>query len=150
MFDVLITYYFLSIEGFGINTEGNQLIRNLMEQYGIEQGLALYVVQEFVIFFTLWGVFFLIMIRLIKGTSSQFQCKIDLLIFNIGAPFIIMASALSHFFGGLFWLIFGITGSIDVIDPSTLIIYITILCGMFQTYQLYNIKINQSELEKEN
>lgn len=139
LFDVVVTYIFVSQERFGVMHEGNPLIRTLMEQYGIWQGLTLYVIQEFVIFFVMWGLFYYVIRHLIKGRSEELHYKIDVIIFNIGVPFVIMASVLLHFFGGLFWIMLGITGRVDLIDPLQLIIYISMFCGIFQAYQVYKL-----------
>jgi len=142
VFDVVVTYFFVSQEQFGVVYESNPLIRNLMEQLGIWQGLTVYVLQEFVIFFTMWGIFYYIINSLVKGRSEELHNKIDIVIFNIGVPFFIMASALLHLFGGIFWIMIGITGQVEIVNPLQLIIYITALCGLFQAFQVYKLNSN--------
>lgn len=139
LFDIIVTYIFVSQEQFGIVSESNPLIRNLMEQFGIWQGLTIYMIREFLIFFAMWSLFFFTINYFVKGRSDEFHHKIDMLIFNIGVPFIIMASALLHLFGGIFWILIGITGHVEIVDPLQLIIYITMLCGLFQAYQVYKL-----------
>ena len=139
VFDVVVTYFFVSQEQFGIIYESNPLIHNLMEQLGIWQGLTVYVLQEFVIFFAMWGIFYLIINNLIKGRSEELRHKIDMTIFNIGVPFFIIASALLHLFGGIFWIMVGLTGQVEIVDPLQLIIYITAICGLFQAVHVYKL-----------
>ncbi len=139
LFDVVVTYIFVSQEQFGIIYESNLLIRNLMEQLGIWQGLSVYVLQEFLMFFVMWGLFYYVMNYLVKGRSEDLHFKVDMLIFNIGVPFIIMGSALLHLFGGIFWIMVGITGQVEIVDPLQLVIYITVFCGLFQAYQVFKL-----------
>ncbi|TFG05481.1 MAG: hypothetical protein EU536_01895 [Promethearchaeota archaeon] len=141
VFDVSMTYIFISQPEFGISFESNPLIRNLMEQYGIWQGLTLYIIQEFVFFFCLWGAFYFVISRLARGRSREVQKKVDVFIFNIGVPFMIMGSAILHLFGGIFWLLFGITGSVELVDPLQLIVYVTVFLSIFQSYRIYNLNL---------
>jgi hypothetical protein len=45
VFDVGLTFLFISQPEFGIESETNAVIRTLMERYGIGQGLTIYVIQ---------------------------------------------------------------------------------------------------------
>ena len=130
---------FINSGQFSIVDEGNDLIRSLMEQYGIWQGLFIYIVQEFLIFFLMWGFFYYIIKRLIKDKSEGLQYKVDILIFNLGVPFIVMASALLHLFGGIFWIVLGTTETLDIWFPLKFIVYVTIFCGIFQAYYLFKL-----------
>jgi len=138
-FDIIVTAIFISQERFGIGYERNSVIKVLMEQFGIWQGLLLYLAQEFALFFLLWGSFCLLLQYLLKNRSEQIRRKCDILIFNLAMPFIIMASAMVHLFGGVPWLFLGLTGHADIIDPLRLIVYATMLCGLLQAYQLYRL-----------
>jgi hypothetical protein len=75
----------------------------------------------------------------VKIRSEELKYKVDMLIFNIGVPFIIMASALLHLFGGILWVMIGIVGPGNGIDPLQLLIYITIFCGILQAYHVFNL-----------
>ncbi len=154
-FDVIVTYIFVSGPDFEIADEGNAVIRSFMEQYGIWQGLTLYLIQEFAMFFLLWGIFYYILKRLIKEKSEQTRYKVDIIVFNLGVPFIIMASALLHLFGGIFWLSVGLSGKLYIIFPLKLIVYVTVICGIFQAYHVlklsneYRSTLNQSAVSGE-
>jgi hypothetical protein len=50
-----------------------------------------------------------------------------------------MASALLHLFGGILWVMIGIVGPGNGIDPLQLLIYITIFCGILQAYHVFNL-----------
>ncbi|MFX1293299.1 MAG: hypothetical protein ACFFD2_00375 [Promethearchaeota archaeon] len=134
LFDVIVTYIFISGPSFGIENEGNALIRNLMNRFGIWQGLTIYVLQEFAFTFLIWGAFYYIIKFLVKEKSEQLRYKVDIIIFNIGAPFIIMASALLHLFSGIIWLVLGFIGEIDMLK---FVIYVIILCAIFQAYHVF-------------
>lgn len=138
-FDIIVTAIFISQEQFGIDYERNTVIKALMEQYGIWQGLTLYLMQEFALFFLLWGGFYFLIRYLVKNRPNEVQYKFDILIFNLVMPFIIMASALVHLFGGIPWLFLGFTGRVDPIDPLQLIVFVTMFCGLLQAYQLYQL-----------
>ncbi len=138
-FDVIVTYFFISSGQFGIVDEGNAVIRNLMEQFGIWQGLTIYIIQEFLFFFLVWGCFYYIILHLIKNRSQEVQHKIDILIFNLGVPFIIMANALLHLFAGLFWIVLGTTDVLDRWFPLNFVVYITIFFGIAQAYYLFRV-----------
>ncbi len=140
LFDVIVTYIFIGSGQFEIADEGNATIRILMEQYGIWQGLTIYIVQEFLFFFLLWGSFYYILNYLVKNRSQEIQRKIDIFFFNLGVPFIIMASALLHFFAGLFWIVLGTTEVLDRWFPLNFIVYITIFFGIAQAYYLFKMK----------
>ena len=139
-FDVIITYIFISGPDFDIADEGNVMIRNLMEQFGVWQGLTIYVIQEFVLFFLMWGLLYYIVNRLVKDRSEDLQFKVDIIVFNLGMPFIIMASALLHLFAGFFWIGYGIAGEIGVWFPMNFIVYVTIFLGMFQAYHVFKLQ----------
>jgi len=143
LFDIVITYIFINGGQFGIEDEGNTLIRSLMGRYGIWQGLTIYLIQDLVIFFLIWGCFYYILKHLLKDRPHQLVSKVDIIIFNLGIPFFIMASALLHLFGGIFWLVLGITGALEMWFPLKFITYITIICGLSQAY--YAIKLNFKE-----
>ena len=136
-FDVIATYIFIN----EISDEGNLVIQQLMEQYGIWQGLSIYILQEFLLFFLIWGFFYYLLKYIMKGRPEQLQFKIDIFIFNLGVPCFIMASALLHFFGGIFWIIFGLTGIVVNFFPLKFILYITIICGIIQAY--YALSLNE-------
>ena len=141
LFDVILTYFFVSSGQFGIEDEANSLIRLLMEKYGIWQGLSIYVIQEFLMFFLMWGCFYYILKQLIKNRSELLQQKVDLLIFNMGIPFIIIASALLHLFGGIAWLFLGVLGIPEPLSSLKLIIYTTIFCGLLQCFYAYKLNL---------
>ena len=83
-FDVIITYIFISGPDFDISDEGNLMIRNLMEQFGVWQGLTIYVIQEFVIFFLMWGLLYYIIMRLVKDRSEELRFKVDVIVLILG------------------------------------------------------------------
>ncbi|MHA1276765.1 MAG: hypothetical protein ACTSQI_13725 [Candidatus Helarchaeota archaeon] len=139
-FDVIVTYFVMSGGVFGIADEGNAAIRALMEKYGIWQGLTIYVIQEFAIFFLLWGGLYLIIKHLMKDRSEAILRRVDIVIFNIGAPFFIMASALLHLFGGIFWIVLSSTGALDMWFPLNFIVYMTAICGFLQTIHVSKLQ----------
>jgi hypothetical protein len=138
-FDMIVTAIFVSQERFGIDYERNPVIKALMEQYGIWQGLTFYLMQEFALFFLLWGSFYYVIRTLLKNRTEEIQYKVDIIIFNLAMPFTIMASALVHLFGGVPWLFLGLMGRVDPIDPLQLIVYVTMLCGLLQAYHIYKL-----------
>ena len=138
-FDMIVTAIFISQERFGIWYERNPVIKALMEQFGIWQGLGFYLMQEFALFFLLWGSFYYLIRSLLKNRTEKIRQKVDIIIFNLAMPFIIMASALVHLFGGVPWLFLGLTGRVDPIDPLQLIVYVTMLCGLLQVYHIYKL-----------
>ncbi len=142
LFDVVVTYIFISGGTFDIADEGNAMIRTLMEKYGVWQGLSIYVVQEFAVFFLLWGVLYLTIMRLVKDRSQEIHNKVDIIVFNIGAPFFIMASALLHLFAGIFWLVIGFAGAPDRWVPTQFIVYVTVICGLLQAYHVFKLTTN--------
>jgi hypothetical protein len=139
VFDVIVTYICLNQPPFGIEDEGNSLIRTLMEQFGLWQGLTIYLIQEFVAFFALWiGVLYLFK-YLLRKRSEAFQLKVDILIFNLFVPFIIMASALLHLFGGISWIGYAMAGELNSFFPMQFFVYITVICGILQAYHVFKL-----------
>lgn len=148
-FDVIVTYICLSQPPFGIADEGNSLIRNLMEQFGLWQGLTIYVIQEFATFFVLWiGILYLFK-YLMKNRSEDIKLKINIIIFNLFIPFIIMASALLHLFGGISWIGVKIAGEINAFFPMQFIVYVTIICGIIQAYYVFKLTLNSRPASNE-
>lgn len=138
--DVLITYILISSGQFTTANEGNLLIRNLMEKYGVWQGLTIYVIQEFAIFFLMWICVYYILMRLIvnKG-SEQLRYKIDIIIFNLVIPFIIMASALIHLGAIVLWIDIATDIVIIPSDYMRLFIYSTVICGIIQAFHVFKL-----------
>ena len=139
LFDVLITFFFVSSGEFGIEYEANPVIRGYMEQYGIAQGLAIYFIQDLAFFCLLWVCFYYIFKILMKDRSEELQYKIDMIVFNIGVPFIIMASALMHLLGGVLWIGLGIAGYVNLVNSLQLIIYIMVIFGIVQAYYVFKL-----------
>ena len=141
-FDVIVTYICLSQPPFSIADEGNSLIRALMEQYGLWQGLTIYLIQEFAIFFVLWiGILYLFK-YLMKNRGEDIKLKIDIIVFNLFIPFIIMASALLHLFGGISWIGVMMAGEINTFFPMQFIVYVTVICGIIQAYYVFKLTSN--------
>lgn len=139
VFDVIVTYISLSQPPFGIEDEGNSLIRSLMEQFGLWQGLTIYLIQEFAAFFVLWIGMLYLFKYLMKKRSDDFKLKVDIIIFNLIIPFIIMASALLHLFGGISWIGYVMTGELNSFFPMQLFVYITVICGILQAYYVFKL-----------
>jgi len=138
-FDVIVTYICLSQPPFGIEDEGNSLIRALMEQFGLWQGLTIYLIQEFAVFFVLWiGILYLFKYFL-KNRSEALQVKVDILIFNLFIPFFIMASALLHLFGGISWIGYAMAGELNSFFPMQFFVYVTVICGIIQAYFVFKL-----------
>jgi len=148
-FDVIVTYVCLSQPPFSIADEGNSLIRALMEQFGLWQGLTIYLIQEFATFFVLWiGVLYLFK-YLMKNRSEDINLKIDIIVFNLFIPFIIMASALLHLFGGISWIGYKMAGELNAFFPMQLFVYITIICGIIQAYYVFKLTLNRRPASNE-
>jgi len=141
-FDVIVTYICLSQPPFSIADEGNALIRDLMEHFGLWQGLTIYLIQEFAVFFALWiGILYLFK-YLMKKRSEELKLKIDILIFNLFIPFLIMASALLHLFGGISWIGYKMAGQLNSFFPMQFFVYVTVICGILQAYYIFKLTSN--------
>jgi len=138
-FDVIVTYICLSQPPFGIEDEGNSLIRALMEQFGLWQGLTIYLIQEFAAFFALWIGMLYLFKYLLKKRSEPLQLKVDILIFNLAIPFFIMASALLHLFGGISWIGYAMAGELNSFFPMQFFVYVTVICGIIQAYRVFKL-----------
>jgi len=148
-FDVIVTCICLNQPPFGIEDEGNSLIRALMEQFGLWQGLTIYIIQEFAAFFALWIGMLYFFKYLLKNRSEALQVKVDILIFNLFIPFIIMASALLHLFGGLSWIGVAMAGELNSFFPMELFVYVTVICGILQAYHVFKLtSTSRSALDK--
>ncbi len=141
VFDFLITHFYTSQEQFGVELEGNSLVRVLMAQFGISQGLLLCLSIELAYCFLILGGFFLIVKRWMNKKPKERYFKVDIVVFNIGIPFILIAIALGHLFGGLSWVI-GTTGVMGLAEFLQVFALVLILCGTGQAYNVY--KITQS------
>ena len=148
-FDVMITYVFVSRDSFGIGAEGNPFLSSLMEQFGIWQALTISVLIEFLYCGLILGVFCTFLKYKMKKRSEEFCHKVDVLVFNIGIPFAMMAGVLLHLFGVLSWLVFLIMGSIDLVGFLKLFMAITILCGIFQAYHVHKLSSKSKSSSKD-
>ncbi len=139
VFDVVVTYICLSQPPFSIADEGNSLIRALMEQFGLWQGLTIYMIQEFAAFFALWLGMLYLFKYLMKKRREALKLKVDILIFNLFIPFIIMASALLHLFGGISWIGYAMAGELNSFFPMQFFVYVTVICGIIQAYYIFKL-----------
>lgn len=146
LFDTTITYICVNYKQFGIGSESNPLINRLMGQFGIWQGLLLCFLQEISYYFLILGIFYLL-IRYVTSKIPEYDhFKIDILVFNIGIPFITISCALLHLFGGLSWVTFIILGSIDFINFLKLFMLIITFCSIFQAYYVYKLFIEKKKV----